>query len=249
MLSAILTAVLLSSTPSATELVLARFTNVGLDDAHLKKARARLVSELATAEAKLVKPLTDVDEACLATPACLQGAIGPHQGALVVDILRIGPMVNITASLYGNDGAKLAAVEQTTDTTAFDDGGVFLGPDLLDPIRALAPPVVAAPTEPVIATAPAENTATTSGAGEEFPVLPVVLMAGGGVILASALAVGLLSFVAMVSQAQVLQTPTTSTDEKDLAVNVGRASLVGVSVGVLGAVVGTGLAASGFFVE
>jgi hypothetical protein len=246
----ILTTVLLSSTPSETELVLARFTHVGLDDALVKKARARVENELASAGAKLVRPAHGVDDACIQEPDCLRGAIGPHRGALVVDILRIGPMVSITGELYGADGEKVAAVEHATDTTAFDEGAAFLGEELLTPIRAMAPPVEVAPVATPTEKAPVPvATPTPKGGDEAFPLLPTVFLAGGGVIIASALAISIVSFVGMVSQAQVLQTPSTTTAEKDLAITLGRAALLGIGIGVAGIVVGAGVAAAGFFVE
>lgn len=263
MLATILTLVTLSSSPAATEIVLARFNAVGLDDAHLKRAQKKLKSEVESADATLVKPLTAVDETCVGSPECMQGAIGPHRGAVTVDILRIGPMVTITAELYDASGARIAGVDQTTDTTAFDDTGVLLGTDILDPIRALAPPVEVTPMEPKESAAdPAATHATTgstsggpspssssAGSNEAFPVLPTAFMVGGGAVLAVGLAIGIVSLVGIVSQAQVLQTPTTTTAEKDLAITLGRAALAGAALGVVGAGIGGGVAAVGLFVE
>lgn len=261
MLTTVIALVALSSSPAATEIVLARFQAVGLDDAHLKRAQKKLKSEVEGADAALVKPATAVDDACLDTPECMKAAIGSHRGALAVDILRIGPMVNITAVLFDAGGGRIESVEQATDTTAFDDAGVLLGAEILEKIRGLAPPVEAAPPTTTEVPVPDSTTTTTTTttptteplaaapANDAFPVLPTVFLVAGGAVLAVGLAIGIVSLVGIVSQAQVLQTPTSSTAEKDLAITLGRAALAGAALGVVGAAVGGGVASVGFFVE
>lgn len=173
-----------------------------------------------------------VDPACAPDPECVESARGavpePHDALLVVELVRIGPVVQVTAT-----GA--AGERRATGSASLDDAQLASGPVLPPAIEewakglAPAPPVVPT-TEPETATVPFELTPMKSGA----------LFAGGvGVI---ALGAGV---ILVATSEPVLQDPKSLGTEKEQARTLG---LVGLGASVLG-VAGVGSAVGLWLIE
>ncbi len=175
---------------------------------------------------------TAVDPACLPDPACVESARSaapePHDALLVVELLRIGPVVQVTAT-----GA--AGEQRATGSASLDEAQLASGPLLPADIeawaKALAPhPPVVPKTEPVTTNVPFELTPMKSGA----------LFAGGvGVI---ALGAGI---ILVATTEPVLQDPKSLGTEKEQARALG---LIGLGASVLG-VAGVGSAVGLWLIE
>lgn len=173
-----------------------------------------------------------VDPACTPDPACVESARSaaaePHDALLVLEFVRIGPVVQVTAS--GAAGEKQATGSASLDEQQAASGPV-LPPEIGQWALGLAPPPPVVPvTEPTTTTTTFELTPMKSGA----------LFAGGvGVI---ALGAGV---ILVATSEPVLQDPKSLGAEKEQARTLG---LVGLGATVLG-VAGLGSAAGLWFLE
>lgn len=175
---------------------------------------------------------TAVDPACTPDPACVESArtavAEPHDALLVLEFVRIGPVVQVTAS--GASGERRATGSASLDEKQVASGPV-LPPEIGQWAQGLAPPTPVVPvTEPTTTTTTFELTPMKSGA----------LFAGGvGVI---ALGAGI---ILVATSEPVLQDPKSLGAEKEQARTLG---LVGLGATVLG-VAGLGSAAGLWFIE
>lgn len=170
-----------------------------------------------------------VDPACTPDPACVEGARTaapePHDALLVVELVRIGPVVQVTAT--GSAGDKQATGSASLDEAQVK-GGPVLPADILAWAQALAPKAPVVPKgdpTPTPTAPPFELTVMKSGA----------LFAGGvGVI---ALGAGV---ILVATSEPVLQDPKTLGAEKEQARTLGLVGLGATVLGVagLGAAVG-----------
>ena len=182
---------------------------------------------LSVVEAAAVAP------ACTPDPACVESARSaaaePHDALLVLEFVRIGPVVQVTAS-----GA--AQEKRATGSASLDEQQVASGPVLPPEIgqwaQGLAPPPPVVPVP--------EPTATTTTTFELTPMKSGALFAGGvGVI---ALGAGV---ILVATSEPVLQDPKSLGAEKEQARTLG---LVGLGATVLG-VAGLGSAAGLWLLE
>ncbi|OGQ25404.1 MAG: hypothetical protein A2138_26460 [Deltaproteobacteria bacterium RBG_16_71_12] len=173
-----------------------------------------------------------VDAACTPDPGCVEGArtaaSTPHDALLVVELVRIGPVVQVTAT-----GA--AGEQRASGSASLDEAQLATGPVLPAEIAAwatgLAPaPVFVPPSPPTTAPTTFELTPMKSGA----------LFAGGvGVI---ALGAGV---ILVATSEPVLVDPTSLGAAKEQARTLG---LVGLGSSVLG-VAGVGSAVGLWLLE
>ena len=173
-----------------------------------------------------------VDPVCTPDPECVERTrvtVAARDALLVVELVRIGPVVQVTAT--GAAGERRATGSASLDEAQLASGPV-LPPEIAAWAKSLAPPppTVPANTGPVTATAPFELTPMKSGA----------LFAGGvGVV---ALGAGI---ILVATSEPVLQDPTSLGAEKEQARTLG---LVGLGVTVLG-VAGVGSAVGLWVIE
>ncbi|MCC7072350.1 MAG: hypothetical protein IT383_13560 [Deltaproteobacteria bacterium] len=172
-----------------------------------------------------------VDAACTPDPACLEGArtsvSPPTDGLLVVELLRIGPVVQVTAT-------ATAGEQRAAGTVSLDEAQLASGPVVPAEITAWAKTLAPAPP-PVVA--PVTEAPTTF---ELTPMKSGALFAGG---------VGVIAFgagVALVATSEpVLEDPKSLGSAKEQARTLG---LVGLGATVLG-LAGMGAAAGMWFIE
>lgn len=198
---------------------------IGLDAEEAASLVGRVHDELLKLGFSVVESAA-VDPACAPDPACVEGvrtaAAEPHAALLVVELVRIGPVVQLTAT--GAAGPHSATASASLEDAQLASGPV-LPPDIAAWAEQLAPApvIVPKPPEPLTTTTPFELTPMKSGA----------LFAGGvGVI---ALGAGI---ILVATSEPVLQDAKSLGAEKEQARTLG---LVGLGATVLG-VAGVGSA-------
>ena len=190
-------------------------------------ARGRIAGELEGLGALVDGSAPPVDPACVPDPACVEAArvALPSQpaGLIVVELLRVGPVVQLTASAAGPAGGASGSHGLDPDQLA---SGPLLPPDVrawasgLVPVLAPEPPPPPPPTPAPPLLSPLQTTAA--------------VVAGAGAVVA------LVGVVLIVINAPVLEDPDSLRAEKEAAAPAG---LVGIGAAVVGlALVGAGAA-------
>ena len=138
---------------------------VGLSPDETTALVARMQDELLKLGLSVVEAAA-VDPACAPDPACVEsaraGAPEPHDAMMVVELLRIGPVVQVTAT--GAAGEQRAMGSASLDEAQLQTGPI-LPPELAAWAKELAPaPPVVPTTTPTTTTVPFELTAMKSGA-------------------------------------------------------------------------------------
>jgi hypothetical protein len=206
---------------------------VGLSPDEATALFARVQRELQALGLSVVEAPA-VDPSCVQDAACVEqtraAATSPLDALLVVELLRVGPVVQVSATGAGGE-------QHATGSVSLDEGqlkaGSVLPPAIAEWAKALAPPPPKVPpptTTPTPTEAPFELTAMKSGA----------LFAGGlGVV---ALGAGVLL---VATSEPVLEDASSLGKEKEQARTLG---LIGLGATVLG-VAGAGSAVGLWLVE
>lgn len=173
-----------------------------------------------------------VDPACTPDPGCVEGArtaaSAPHDALLVVELVRIGPVVQVTAT--GASGERRATGGASLDEAQLASGPV-LPPEIAAWAKGLAPAPPLVPSGPPT-TAPATFELTPMKSGALFAGGVGIIALGAGVILVA-------------TSEPVLEDPTSLGDAKEQARTLG---FVGLGTGVLG-VAGVGSAVGLWMLE
>ncbi len=220
----------LVATQSSPTLGLAVQPAVGLSLEEVATIVGRMRDELGALGVAAVAA-APVDPACAQDPACLEGArtsvAPPTDGLVVVELLRIGPVVQVTAT-------ATAGEQRATGTASLDEAQLASGPVLPAEIAAWA--TTLAPAPPVV-TPPVAEAPTTF---ELTPMKSGALFAGGVGIIALGAGV-----ILVATSEPVLEDPTSLGAEKEQARTLG---LIGLGSSVLG-VAGVGTAAGLWLIE
>lgn len=173
-----------------------------------------------------------VDAACTPDPGCVEGArtaaSTPNDALLVVELVRIGPVVQVTATGAAGD-------RRATGSASLDEAQLATGPVLPADIAAWAMSLAPAP-----AIVPPSPPTTAPPAFELTPMKSGALFAGGiGVI---ALGAGV---ILVATSEPVLEDPTSLGADKEQARTLG---LVGLGTSVIG-VAGVGSAVGLWLLE
>lgn len=221
----------LVATQSSPTLGLAVQPAVGLSIEEVAAIVGRMRDELGAVGVSAVAA-APVDAACTPDPACLESArtsvAPPTDGLLVVELLRIGPVVQVSATASAGE-------QRAAGTASLDEAQLASGPVLPAEIAAWAKTLVPAP--PPVVGPPVTEAPTTF---ELTPLKSGALFAGGvGVI---ALGAGV---ILVATSEPVLQDPKSLGSAKEQARALG---LVGLGASVLG-LAGVGVAAGLWFIE
>lgn len=221
MSAAVLAAALLQQAPTVG---LAVQPPVGLTDAEAASAQKALAAEL-TSLGLVVVSAPAVDAACVPDPACVEAArsaaAAPLRALLVVELVRVGPVLQLTAT--GTAGA-----DRVLGSHGLDEAQFKQGPLLPQEVRAwaeqLPPPAPTAPPPP------------SPEPGLELSPLKIGAVGAASV---GGLAV-LVGAVLLATSEPVLGDKTSSGAEKEQAVALGWTGLAAGAIGVVA--IGAGVA-------
>lgn len=231
---------LLAAAPTSPVVVVARFVGEGMAEADVLAARTRIEEELQLMGAQPSAPESMVEPGCFDDVACIASAVGDHDAALRVELVRVGPLLQVTAHLFGSDGALLYESDRSLNADGIAATGTLLGTEFAPHIRALT-----APDPPTPATLP--------DAGEpdvvaSSPLFVPLLAVGGAVAAVGALAlVG--GSVLAVERTATAYTPTASGEDKSVALAVAPWATAAAGAGAVLAGVGGALIATAFVLE
>lgn len=216
-------ALLLSTTLPAAQATAAIILQpaIGLGDEETEQASSRLLQEVEGAGVVVMGSAPLVDAACAADPLCLERARLsqplPPAGLIVVELLRIGPVVQLTATATGGGRSIAASMVLNADQLAS-------GPLLPSEVRAW-----------LVSLRPARS-AVPPPAASRSPLSLIVVTVGGAAALGGALVVA--------SNELVLEDQKSLGDGKVNAIVAGRLGLAATLVGLALIGTGIGLAAS-----
>lgn len=225
----LLAAILATSTlfPAATVAV-AFQPPVGLTEEETTSARARLMEEVAaSADVISAEPL---DPACVTDPACVEtaraGLPDAPTGLVVVEFVRVGPVVQVTATVGAPNGG-------VTGSHGLDDEqlakGIILPPSVHAWVAKLSEPDVPLPPPP----APPPPPPPAPGEGLSTMQIASIAVGGAGAALL------LIGGVLVATNEPVLEDPDSAGVDKERAATGGFAGVAAAVVGV--ALVGTGV--------
>lgn len=240
----VLAALLQAVAPAeAKEVVLGGFRTVGLSEGESATYRARLEEELAAVGVRLVEPELPLDPSCYDELECLEAAPAGKDGLVDVELVRVGPFLQVKFRLWGAEAEALLDEEGMQDADALASGGALVPAELVErigasgqPLESLAPPPSSVTEE--LVTAPVEQPDDPEG-------VPVLGYSGIGVaVLGGALLVG--GGLLALSEMAVLENATTLGPEKERARVLGPSALVAAGVGAVVLGGGGALATLGF---
>ena len=225
---------------------------VGLDAATTKAVKARLESELSAAEVPSRMLSLSPAAACFESEPCVQGLLKGGPALLDVEVVRVGPLVQLSLRLFGADGSLLDGAGNTAEADAFPGEGAIIDGELLRQVQAQVPKAPP-PTAPAIASSPqATETKVIEVAQPEQPKgpqsLPLLGYGGIGVAAAGGLLVVGSGLVAL-SEANVLEDATSLRLDKDRALVLGPVALGVMGAGVLVLGAGGAMTSVGFAME
>jgi hypothetical protein len=229
------------------DLVFGDYRTVGLSDDEGAEFRGRVEEELNAIGIRVRVPDAVVSQECLQEPECVQQVVGDTAGLVDVEIMRVGPFLQVKFRLFDPASELLFDEEGMEDADVLVAGGTLLPDGIAEKVGASGLPLApeqlalpAAPTEPE----PTEEVAavTTEESSLELPPLGLagVALATGGVLL---VAVGsVLAF----GEASVLEDPASLGADKERARVFGPTALGLAAIGTLVMGGGGTLATIGF---
>lgn len=247
--SLVLVALLQAVAPTqTTDVTLGGFRTVGLTDEETNSYRARLEEELNAIGVALKEPASPIGVECYDDLACLESAPGDTKGLVDVELVRVGPFMQVKFRFW-DTAAELALDEDgMEDAEEFASEGKIVPTMFAERVGASGTPIAQAddtaeepePTQVTeeIQTAPAEQPSDP----EEMPVMGyagIGVAAAGGLML---LGGGLLAL----NEASVLENAQSVGTDKERARVLGPSALVAAGLGAVVLGGGGALATLGF---
>lgn len=246
--SLVLVALLQAVAPTqTTDVTLGGFRTVGLTDEETTSYRARLEEELNAIGVALREPASPIGVECYDDLACLESAPGDTKGLLDVELVRVGPFMQVKFRFW-DTAAELALDEDgMEDAEEFASEGKIVPAMFAERVGASGSPIAQAeevsepePTQVTeeIQTAPAEEPSDP----EEMPVMGyagIGVAAVGGLVLLGG------SLLAL-NEASVLENAQSVGTDKERARVLGPSALVAAGVGAVVLGGGGALATMGF---
>lgn len=237
MLVSLVLAALAAQTPPLSASV-ANVTVIGLSEEQEAATKSKIDEELAASGATVFPgPVVEAD--CVPDPECLRNAM-KDSGAEVwvyLEAIRVGPVVQVSSTLYDNQGAEIADGKAEGDPDAFPGPGPLLPEAVRTKLQELA--AARAP-------APAADTVALQGAEPEQP--PTIGGGGLGTLQTAGLFIGGVGLVAAVvggilvaHEESVLSNATSPGTDKERARALGFVGLGGVALGLAAAGSGAGM--------
>lgn len=242
-------AIVLQAAPAqAVDVTLGGFRTVGLSDEETETYRARLEEELNAMGVLLKAPATDIDVSCYDDLECLQSAPGDTKGLLDVELVRVGPFMQVKFRFWNPETELLLDEDGMEDAESFASESKLVPEEFAERVGASGQPVAPTSdddgedtdtqvTEEITAPAPVQPSS------EEEP--PVLGYAGIGVaVLGGVLLVG--GGLLALNEMSVLENAQSLGADKERARVLGPSALVAAGIGAVVLGGGSGLATMGF---
>lgn len=242
----VLAALLGAAAPTqTTDVTLGGFRTVGLTDDESATYRAHLEQELNAIGVALVEPEVPIEPTCYDDLDCLTAAPGQTGGLIDVELVRVGPFMQVKFRFWDRDTELLLDEDGMEDAETFASEGKIVPALFAERAGASGQPLAGASGDEgatevteVLAPAPVEQPSDP----EEVPVLGYT---GVGVaVLGGVLVVG--GGLLALNEMTVLENARTLGDEKERARILGPSALVAAGVGAVVLGGGGALATMGF---
>jgi len=237
------------SAQAPVEITLGDFRGVGLADDETDMFRARFDGELRAAGVRAVPADPPIESSCYDELDCLARAVGARKAVVDVELLRVGPFLQVKVRMWDAEGNVLEDEDGMEDAEAFREEGALLPHTFAQRLGATPPPadgyaqeeedapVATAMTEEIEPPAVEEPPATEGEpllgyAGVLVAVVGGLLLAGGGLVA--------------LNEMFVLENSGTLGAEKERARVLGPVGLVAAGVGMVAVGGGGALATLGF---
>lgn len=258
---------LTTSVANDAVLLLSVSSNAGrpTDDAEVAR---RIAAELTSHDLRVSRSVA-FKPGCENDAACVDEALAGGRAliGLRCDVVRAGPVAQVSVQVFAHQGGILIADERVVMLDELHAGAPILAPNVVDAILARAVPATTGTAEtdpPTTATEPgatseSPSTGTTSGATDAEPgspstdpaatdsvsAFPLLGATGLGVAALGAV-LGIVGGGVLSMQLQILQDPAALGGAKETATLLSWASIASLAAAVVVAGAGTGLAAYGF---
>ncbi len=214
----------------------------GMSADDLAAIEARVGEELTLMGATMVRGEPPA-AGCLDDAPCRLGLVEGAAGALALELVRVGPILQVKARLFGPDGAERKWIERDVQIDGVSGAASLLGPEMAGEIRALlssAAPPVTVPADPAPASEPAE---------EGGSILPWVLAGSGFGVLGLGAVVSVAGVGVALWQTLTAYTAATPGDQKATALIVAPVGVGAAIAGVVVIAVGGAVALGALLVE
>lgn len=217
----------------------ANVTVIGLSEEQESGAKAKVDEELAALGATVFPgPVVEAD--CVPDPACLKNAMKDSGAEFWVyfEAIRVGPVVQISSTLYDSQAAEIAEGKGQADPDAFPQGEIIPGPvraklQELAAARAAATP---APDKTVeITAAPAKQPPKVGGGGMSMLQTTGLFVGGAGLVVA------VVGGILAANEIATLEDPGSPGVDKERARVLGWFGVGAVALGLAAAGSGAGM--------
>lgn len=234
----VLAALATQYTPPPLSASVANVTVIGLEEEQVSEVKGRLDAELADLGATVFPgPVVEAD--CVPDPECLRNAMKDSGAAvwLYFEAIRVGPVVQIAATLYDDQANELASGQsQADDPDNYPGDGPLLPPEVRGKIEEmLAARGDAAPAVQEIA--PVEPQQPPSVGGDGMSTMQTAGLFVGGVGAVATVVSGILA----THEILVLEDAGSAGDDKARAQWLAWVGLGGTLLGVAAAGSGAGM--------
>jgi hypothetical protein len=215
----------------------ANVTVIGLSEEQESATKAKVDEELAALGATVFPgPVVEAD--CVPDPACLKAAM-KDSGAevwLYLEAIRVGPVVQVSSTLYDAQAAEIAEGKGEADPDAFPQGGPVLPAAVSAKIQELAARAAPPPTTVEIKPAPAQQPPKV-GAGKGMGMLQTtgLVVGGAGVVVA------IVGGIVAANEISTLENPSSPGVDKERARVLGWFGVGAVALGLAAAGSGAGM--------
>lgn len=220
---------------------LAAVASEGMSAADRSAIEARVGEELALMGAGVASGAPPA-AGCLDDAACRSSLTQGAAGVLALELVRVGPILQVKARLFGPDGVERKAVARDVQIGGVSGSASLLGAEMAAEIRALLSAAAAPARAP-------EAPATEVTAPGESSVLPWVLAGSGLAVIAAGAAVSAAGAGLALWQTLAAYTPDTPGDQKGTALILAPAGAAAVAVGVVVIAVGGAVAVGALLLE
>lgn len=227
---------------SPPSVLLARVQADGMSEEDAAASQRRIEEELVLMGAQPVVRETAAEAACFDDAACVGELAGEHAAVLHVELLRVGPLVQVTARLFDPEGKTLFETDRSVNAEGIAATGTMLGPEIAPHIRGLG---AAAPSEEPKPEPEPPAPAAPSDGGSLF--LPLVAV--GGTLAGVGLLVAAGGGIVAVERTATAYTPTTPGEDKAIALAVAPWAVGAAAFGLVLAAAGGGVLAAAFVLE
>jgi hypothetical protein len=248
MLSVALATIALAA-PAQVELTLGDFRGVGLADDETEMFRQRVEEEFKAAGIRAVPADPPVDVSCYDELDCITRAVGDRAGVVDVELVRVGPFLQVKVRLWDPEGNIVEDEDGMEDAEVFREGGAILPTTLAERVGASGTPLEEEEEEEYEDTEPATVTEELAPPPVEEPTDPegdpMLGYAGIGVaVLGGVLAAG--GAAVAVTEMLTLEDAASLGADKERARVLGPIGLIMAGVGVVALGGGGTLATLGF---